>query len=98
MAQCARCSVARIMKKYGDSNVIELEKETQVFSGIEYQIYRRVNHQEKSGLTLEGEHYRWVMSCYSNNHSLDEDCDLNAPSQIYGFPQKKLLSEEGNSL
>jgi hypothetical protein len=81
------------MKKYGKQNFIEIEGVSKLCDhGKVYHILERDDTKRSRNVVVDGQLYSWVMSCYSKEHSMDEDCEVsfmtNGRSSNYGFPQK----------
>lgn len=87
MATCSRCDVARSMHRYGAENIVEVRTSHPTL-GMVCRIFKRVTDLRKDpikdlreAIWIEGQLYVWFVTIFSDQHSRDNDCDVNLPGR-----------------
>lgn len=91
MSSCARCSVQGSIAIHGKNNVVEIVGVPERDGWIPYNIYTSdTKNRRKRDLpkfSWNGRDWFWVMTVFSESHSLDEDCFCLSTPHL-GFPTR----------
>jgi hypothetical protein len=91
MASCSRCDIERLILERGLKNVIEIIRpHWNGWDQTGYEIY--VAGEGDHSVVHNGRSFHWAMTCFSEQHSQDEDCwqPLMRGRRKTGFPKVRL--------